>query len=506
MASRILSIDLQSDLLTAVLLENDANKAVIATAAIITAEKTVPALIAELTSQIDCSDCRCVLSLGAPFFLFHNLSLPFSNRKAIDKILPFELEECSAVPIDTMLIDAIVNPGTGEDSEVITAMIPQYILAEFHNTLKQEGLSPEIITLSGLPTITEIQETGQAPEEFIFLDLRLENATLFFVSGGQLQLIRPLNFAPLPFASEPSIKLAMSNEDGKLQVQGLEHSAESFHELALTVRQTLAPLPLQTALNKIPVYVDGTAGSAPGVTSWLEADAAFGCPCLVCGRVGLIPLPIQLPEKTEEHSAYLSACLNLGKQTDKLSNSFNFCKGTFASSNDLSRYRAKAQAVVGILLIILISSIGYLLYDISSLKNERETLISKIENVFKKTLPNVKRIVAPVQQLQVAVNNTKNGAVTGHSNKLPQTVLHVLKEISVRIPASMNIKLTRMVYEDKGLRLMGITDSFNTVDSMKKNLEKSPYFTNVVIGSTKQNPKDNKIRFELKITSAAGAQ
>ena len=506
MASRILSIDLQSDLLTAVLLEDDANKDIVASAAITTTDKTVEELITELVTKLDCSDCRCVLSMGSPFFLFRNLSLPFSDRKSIDKILPFELDESTAEPIETMLIDTMVTPRDGKDSEIITAMIEQKVLAEYHTALKQAGIPPELITLSGLPSITEIQETGQAPEEFIFLDLRLESATLFLISRGRLQLVRPLSFGPLPFAVGPRAGFEMNAESGKLQVQGLEHSAESFRELALAVRQTLAPLPLQTRQDQIPIYVDGTAASTPGVTSWLETDIAFDRPCLVCGRAGLLPLPIHLPKQTKEHAAYLNACLSLGKQADKLQNSFNFCKGKFAVRSNLIEYRNKAKIVGGSLLAILILNLGYLWYDTASLKKERATLVSEIHKVFRETQPDVKRIVAPVQQLQVAVANAKNATANGKGNTLPQTVLHVLREISIHVPASMDVRLIRMVYEEKGLRLMGITDSFNTVDSMKKSLEQSPDFAAVSISSTKQNPKDNTIRFELKIETAAGDQ
>ncbi|NQW26262.1 MAG: hypothetical protein HQ473_07880 [Cryomorphaceae bacterium] len=110
MASKILSIDLQSDLLTAVLLGNDINKDIIASTALITAENTPEELIAELVTRLDCSDCRCFFSIGASFFSFRNLTLPFSDRKTIKKILPFELEESTAAPIGTMLIDAMVIP------------------------------------------------------------------------------------------------------------------------------------------------------------------------------------------------------------------------------------------------------------------------------------------------------------------------------------------------------------------------------------------------------------
>lgn len=299
----------------------------------------------------------------------------------------------------------------------------------------------------------------------------------------------------------------MKIEEGELIIHGLEYTAETFSELVLSVKQTLAPFPLQTAYDKIPVYVDGTARFSTKTKTLLENITAFDRPCLLCGQeVGILPLPIQLPESTKKHAKYLCSCLSLGKQADKLQNSFNFCKGEFASRNNLAEYRQKAWNIGGAILVILFFSLAYLLFDTASLKKERFALTTEIHNVFKATLPNKKRIVAPVQQLQVAIDEIRKSTTSGNDSALPLTILNTLREISTLIPNSLNVKLGRMVYERTGLRLTGITDSFNTVNSMKKNLEQSPFFSTVTISSTKQNPKDNSIRFELKIKTSAGAQ
>ena len=143
---------------------------------------------------------------------------------------------------------------------------------------------------------------------------------------------------------------------------------------------------------------------------------------------------------------------------------------------------------------------GYLWYNTISLEKQQAALVTEIHDVFKEALPRVSRIVDPLQQLQVAVNQARLSSADSEGIALPHTVLHVLSEISTRIPTSIDIRLTRLVYETKGLRLMGITDTFNTVDTMKKSLEQSSDFTSVTISSANMNTKDNTIRFELKIT------
>ncbi len=499
MASKILSIDLQSDLLTAVLLEDDINKDIIASTAIITADKTPKEIITELADSLDCSDCRCFFSLGASFFTFQNLHLPFSERKAILKVLPFELEDNSASPVDTMLIDFLINEHGNNESEILVAMLGKETIREYHSTLKQQGLAPEVITLSGIASIEEIQTSGQAPEEFIFLDLRLNTAALFFISGNTLQLVRNLTFSPLPFGAEITAALVYE-EDGSLYIHGPEHSAESFHELALSVKQTLAPLPLSQDFDTIPIYIDGTTGLPKHASSWLAAPNAFNRNCLICGlHGGPLPLPIQIPEASKSHASYLAASLSLGRHGDALKKGLNFCKEEFRFRGDMKEYR-NIGTIAGIgLLALLLLFFGYLIWDTSSLKKERAVLVTDIYSVFKETLPKVTRIVDPVQQLDVAIKNADMASTDGNGQMLSYPALHILREISRLIPESIDVRLTRLVYESKGIRLTGLTDSFKSVNTIQKRLEESAIFSTVTISSTKQTPKNNKIRFDLKI-------
>ncbi|MBU1140070.1 MAG: PilN domain-containing protein [Proteobacteria bacterium] len=491
MAHRILSIDLQSDLLTAVILDGERNHEILASTVVVTGSRLPEEVIGELTTGMDSKDCRCFLSLGASFFSFRNLILPFSDRKSIDKILPFELEESTASPIDTMLIDSMVYRGE-EETEVIAAMIDRKTLSEWYAALQQAKISPEVITLSGLPTLSSIRENGHPPEEFIFLDLRLENGALFLISSNKLQLIRPL-----VFDAGRKAGFTFDKENGEIHIQRPEHGAESFRELALAVRQTLVSLSLSTPLENLPIYIDGSSGLAQSATSWLEA--AFNRPCLICGRAGLLPLPSPLPAQTEGHARLLTSCLSLGMQGGKAKTAFNFSKEEFAPHRGLASYRNLQRLIALPLIAFLLLTLGYLWYNTNVLKKEQEALVTEIRGVFTETLPEVSRIVDPLQQLQVAIDKSKLTSTEGAGTTLPYTVLNVLHEISTRIPSSLDVRLTRLVYESKGLRLMGITDTFNTVDNLKKDLEQSPNFTGVTISSANLNPKDSKIRFELRV-------
>jgi hypothetical protein len=48
--------------------------------------------------------------------------------------------------------------------------------------------------------------------------------------------------------------------------------------------------------------------------------------------------------------------------------------------------------------------------------------------------------------------------------------------------------------------MKGETDTFNTVDAIKKGLEPSPYFGAVDISSANLDKKSNRVKFEIKLT------
>lgn len=391
-----------------------------------------------------------------------------------------------------MLIDSLIYNREGGETEVIAAMIERKFLAEWHAAFQNAGIFPENISLSGLATLASIREQGHPPEEFIFLDLRMENGTLFLISSDRLQLVRPL-----VFDAGRKAGFTFDKETGEIHIQRPEHGAEAFQELALAVKQTLMPLSLSTSKETLPIYIDGGAGLTQSSTSLLEA--AFNRPCLVCGRAGLLPLPSPLPAQTEHYGHLLTSCLCLGRLGGKIKNGFSFSKEEFAPRRSLASFRNLQKLIAIPLIAFLLLSFGYLWYNTTALKKQQEALVAEIHGVFKETLPEVSRIVDPLQQLQVAINKTRLTSTEGEGATLPYTALNILHEVSTRIPSSLDVRLTRLIYESKGLRLMGITDTFNTVDNLKKNLEQSPYFTAATISSANLNPKDSNIRFELKV-------
>jgi type II secretory pathway component PulL len=180
----------------------------------------------------------------------------------------------------------------------------------------------------------------------------------------------------------------------------------------------------------------------------------------------------------------------------KKSGGFNFRKDDFRKKKSVREYRDQLLKVAIPLCIVIVAIIAYAGYEFSSLNTEQEKLRQQLTAVFKETLPEVTRIVNPVQQLQVKNNEIRQ---TYRPGGVGYTIIELLTELSVRIPAQYSVKVVRMVADMDTIRLKAVTGDFNTVDNVQKELEKSQYFSDVVISSANQSVKGDEVNFELKL-------
>jgi hypothetical protein len=131
--------------------------------------------------------------------------------------------------------------------------------------------------------------------------------------------------------------------------------------------------------------------------------------------------------------------------------------------------------------------------------NQLAQLNHEIESIFKGTFPQVTRVVDPLAQMQAKIKATGQGG-TGVDFTAPRVrVIDILNALSERIPASLDVKVDRMVVGIDNVLLSGKTDTFNTVDAIKGRLAKANIFKNVTISSADLEKSGKRVRFKLKL-------
>ncbi len=476
MAEALFCLDIHKDTISAVVVDVSTKiTRVTACGTANTEGRSFEEAINEIKEQTGSSGSgQCLVTLGAEFFSFRNVSLPFADRKKIEQALPFELVDYSPVDINSQLIDFIVAKNEPESTEIIAAMISREELAAYLALLNDAGINPDSIGISGMSIAGKIAEG--LTENFLLVDIGTIWATLFIVRNRKVTLIRSLVILP-----EAEGRALIDS----VFVQNVKQTIHASHFLAsenvnFKVYLTGSDTRIQMASSILaPIFggveIDVFKQSAQPFIK-IEPDIRSS----------------YLPERMDRILAHV---LKNGKK----SGGFNFRKDDFRKKKSLREYRGLLLKIAIPLCIVCISVIAYVGYKFSSLSAEQERLRQQITAVFKQTLPDVTRIVNPVQQLKVKNNEIRDTYSPGGAG---YTIIELLAELSARIPAKYSVKVVRMVADMNTIRLKAVTSDFNTVDSVQKDLEKSPYFSAVSISSANQSVKGDQVNFELKLDLA----
>ncbi len=369
-------------------------------------------------------------------FTQRTFSLPFSDRKRIEKALPFELEEVVPFEIGDVVIDHVMLEGGGKGKEqgsrVLCLALPKTALRSHLDLLASAGVEPQAVvpSLAGLAAVVKM--------------LPPDGAALFMLGGdacllheGVVRSLRTVN---------------ASSSGGLLHVlQAMEtEGAERIERAAL-----LAPdESMQAALAARGITVEQVT---PGLGGKAAADVRSLGTALAAGM--------------------------------------NFRKDEFAYRRADEGLRKKRRTVIvaGAIAAVLFAAnvaVKSAIVETSYGKLDRE-----IKDVYRKTFPEARATVDPVRAMRDKIDEAKRlyGALGSSTS-----ALDVMKTVTEGVPKEVQVTFTDFLLEGDHLRLQGETSSFESVDKMKTDLAKSPLFSDVSVRDTRMGV-NNKVKFRLEI-------
>lgn len=477
MAETIFCLDIHQDRIAATSVDISSGAAVVTGYGADDYEKTVFAeTVARIKEESGFTTGTSRVTLGAELFSYRTLSLPFNDNNKIDQILSFELADLCPIDINTLAVDFLITRKTDQSAEILVAMIDKTFLSNCLEALNGAGIDPDTIGISGVEEAL-LLAAGE-DSHFTLIDIETGWATVIIVINGSLALIRsitsPVENQVTP-SNEKSMNFALSIKQ-TLKISGLfEHDRKQHHIYLSGDLSLYKELPeiFRTVLEgaTVKIYqqsVQPLIKIEPGIFS------------------------DYIPQKMDR-------ALALAVRPSGKYKGFDFRKGDFKKRRSASDYRAYLFTFAIPVLAILISTLGYWGYTYTSLQKQQEELKNQITDIFTATLPEVTRIANPVQQLTIKNRESKATYRPGGLSDAELTIIELLAELSSRIPKRYNVKIVRMVADMEVIRLKAVTEDFNTVDSVQKELEKSPFFKSVSISSANQSPKGDEVSFELRI-------
>ncbi|SHO50894.1 type II secretion system protein GspL [Desulfopila aestuarii] len=458
----------------------------------VTQDSTIAEAVADVVRQTDFQKGECRLSISAGKCFFRNLSLPFRDMRKVAKVLPFELEDLTSFSMDELQLDSLATAGLGEETEIVSAMVEKGYLAETLAQVLSAGIDPDWITVGSVSTAAALPELSTTNRNCMLLDIGLKQATLVLIDEGRVVLIRTLGVD-----AETMGEFSLSSPEGNVICGKPENITDIVERILQPIRQTLLSVGRSHYLEDGAVcFVNGAVGLYPALFEQLRRKLPFEVnPCNISKR---LLLKIEHLEGREWNRALLNTPLALALWKKKDAPIFNFRAGEFRKRRSFKELKKNALVIGCGAVAVCCAIAGYLGWDYSQLARQRDALNDEIVTVFRQTLPEVSRVVNPVQQLRVKVDESQKVYGASQSSGSP-TKLALLAELSSRIPESLTVRITRLVSDQNDLRIMAETANFNTVDNVKRELEKSELFRSVVISSANLAPRGGGVRFELRV-------
>jgi len=151
--------------------------------------------------------------------------------------------------------------------------------------------------------------------------------------------------------------------------------------------------------------------------------------------------------------------------------------------------------IVSFLILILFLSPPLISYRHFKEKQQKLNKIeTKMISEFRKTFPDVKKIVDPVVQAKEKLNQTEETSI---SIQYP-SILEMLVEITKIFPEDVNVEIDRLSFSNNVLTISGFIDNLKNLEKVKEKINKSTYFPSLQMGSISFD-RNNRVNFNFTV-------
>ncbi len=459
----------------------------------------------------------CVLSLPAEAFHFRSVALPFKEPKKLRQALPFEVEPLLHEPLERTAFDYLIT-AVAERTELLVAVADVAMLEARVRLLAERVRRLMLIDVAPVALAKQLCRDEGFAANGLLLDVGASSADAVFVQGGRVREIRTFLFPlpPLPppedapgapaspetaEAASPSPDEARTAPEAPAgQPEGPPATAPPAPDFLTELRNTLDGLVWRGDLEQPPLKIFLTGPAADAEALAVEISRRFAIPVEKADLAVLQHVRIDDKARPGWAPAEMNQALALALRPTGKSGGFTFDPRRLRAQNGFVDWASRLKwvaAAVGAILVL--AGVGaFLDYRID--RQRLDVLKQEVRTVFRRSAPEVTQIVDPVQQLRVKIANAKRAGASLGEIHAGITALDILREISALAPASAELLVTAFNADGGQITLKGEAKSFDAVDAVKRELERSNYLKSIVIGQSSQSRQGNKVEFEMRMS------
>jgi general secretion pathway protein L len=460
-------------------------------------------VIKSLLSDASAVRAQIIVSVPAHLCSLRTLTLPFSDERRLNQVVPFEVEAQLPFPVEEVVVDYQILHTENGSSRLLVAALPRETLRRYLHLLSTLGIDPSMVDLDAM-ALTTLAHYGlkyEGAEQIAVVDVGASKTSVVVVSQGKVGYTRTFLYGSGHWTDVLATASSLSLEEAERRKKEIGLSDGTPQDLTVAVQswaeelvRTLHVAQVETRQNISGIVLCGGGARLKGLENFVTH--ALGV------EVKRLELPF-LREKGIAWESSWSQAVGLALKAGGIrqASHINFRKGEFAFRAEIDRFRKKTRHVwIGILLLLLLIGGDLTLkYRIQSARYDE--LKGELSQMFNEMLPQVQTVVDEVHQAQTSVDALKKKAALFGQGQL--SALGIIGELTDRIPKDVEIKVRELVIETERVRMEADTASFDAVDRIKEALDQSVFFEQVEVPDAKittdrSAPKGN-VRFQLNL-------
>ncbi len=449
-----------------------------------------------------------VAAVPGDLLITREISVPFRERSKIEKILPYEMEPLVPFPIDELDLGYRILRQEQGKSDLLVYALPKTILDQRAQLFEAAQVPLRMLSVSSLSAANTLLQTGVIPQDgeglhlhvlsdFSILSLYRQSKLSHFTriqwsDRHYFEKIQEITGLERPVLAE---RMAVATHSQAAEIE--EPLTEVAAALSGQIQRSLQPL-LLAPPGRLPneLYITGAAPGLHLLTPFLATQLSMQVE---------VPNPLaQLEHNLTPgvachgiHAPLGMALMQGGR--DAVTCAYRKKKTSFAGR--LLESKRELRYALFIVVFLLVGLLADFYVGIQTKGYQVQRLEQEMRSLFQETFPNEKSVVNPLEQTKLMVKEIeKQNEIFKNVFGEKPSPLDILKEITERIPKEIQLVINNFSLDDRSVRFVGWTDSFNSVNRIEQELRKSPLLATVKVSNAKVGKVKEQVNFQMTIT------
>lgn len=453
-----------------------------------------------------------VTAVPARELSLRRVALPFRDQAKMAQVLPYEIESLIPMDLDDVAVEGVdVSPpdlqkSAGAQNDVLVAAAPKKMVGSHLEFLAAARVHPVAVNVDALALFSVAQylrlEGGSIPDNLAILDIGALNTTVCLIHRNRPWVLRTLSWGGNALTEALARRYAWSLEEAerRKRVASVQLAEEWIEPLLREVRLALRAFESSTQARIEHCWVAGGGAKLRQFPEYvahrLELNLVgkregFGpnSPQAFAVAFGLALHPKLLGRRWFSASRPASIGYDLKHQLHV----------SQQTQGETSGKDLVLAAVAGLVLLLLGAG------DVWTRVTMKESRVRQdkaaLQGLTERILGSAAIPGEEVEQVRRQIEAMSKRLEVLEAQQT--VVLPTLGRLVKRLPPAVPIRVRNLLMEGAALQLEAETDSFESVDRIKRALASEERFQDIVVGDARVGASANQVIFRLTLTSTA---